>query len=84
MESSTLNSNMTFDDEEFRTLNYKTGLIIVPGFIATFTIYVTLKIFLKNRHRLETFHLFIINELIGKVDNSLTNYSFLIMQIWLL
>ena len=84
MESSTLNSNMTIGDEEFKTLRHETGLVIVSGFIATFTIYVALKIFLKNRHRLETFHLFILNELIGKVDNSLTNYLFLIMQIWLL
>ena len=71
MESSNSNSNMTFFNEEFKTLaphNLKHWpLIIVLGFIATVTIYVTVKIFLKNRHRLETIHLFIINELIGKV-----------------
>ena len=49
MESSTLNCNMTFGDEEFITLKHKTGLIIVPGFIATFTIYVTLKIFSEEK-----------------------------------
>ena len=79
MESSTSNSNMTFVDDEFKTLaphNLKRWLLItVLGFIATVTIYVTVKIFLKNRHRLETIHLFIINELIGNVDKK-TNYFF--------
>ena len=60
-----MNINMTLVDEEFKTL--APGIITVPGLISTFTIYVTGKIFLKNRHLLETIHLFIINELIGKV-----------------
>ena len=64
MEPFTGNSTLTFVNEEFLTL--APGLITVPGLIAVFTIYVTMKIFLKNRHKLETIHLFIINGLLGK------------------
>ena len=65
MESVTGNKTLAFVNED---LTLAPVLITGPGFIAIFTIYVTVKIFQKNRHKLETIHLFIINGLIGKVN----------------
>ena len=65
MESVPNNRAFTFVNED---LTLAPVLLTVTGFIAIFTIYVTVKIIQKNRHKLETIHLFIINGLIGKVN----------------